>query len=299
MEATFTAKTEISDEQVQRAESMSDYLNALAEETVAELVASMPEDVVGRYPFTRLYHDLHLKGNNPVLFGYPERRVGGWVHNRFRKQTMYPKEGTVSKNVSMEVQWTGTGEPAWPEGAEPQELEFNKEFIVEDRANQEELEKALTEVKSSKKRRIVKSNPKPLIDPTKVKKPMCSKHDTRMQFDAVENKWVCPMPDCKLVKRPKRDEDDKHVILGKGNVEFRMVQQGDKTTVVLISDDNVALDITKFVDLNKIISDYDIQLLAEEADKAGRFNFLIPTENEVGLSVKIVVMGAADIVRFK
>lgn len=77
------------------------------------------------------------------------------------------------------------------------------------------------------------------------KAPVCPKHETRMVFDKTENIWACPETDCKIIFRPKADDRPPGtVVLGKGNVSIKTDGTG---TLLFVSDDNVALDISKYV----------------------------------------------------
>lgn len=296
---TFEHSAWVSDEYIRRtSETTEQVFNNKVKEVCEEIVASLPEELVGKYPFTRIYHDLHLlkaedgraypRGPNDQLFGHPERRVEGWIHNRFRHQKLYPKDGSITP-VSLTINGESVGEDLKPK---------SKKVTIADsvvRQNQKLLEEAMTKTVVRKKK--TPTAVRPLVDPTKVKKPECSLHGVKMQFDPAEAKWRCPTPGCTLVKRPKRDSDDKHVVLGKGNVELRYVQVEDECRLILISDDNVALDITKFVDVDSLLESSDLINQVKEADEAGVFNFVIEVPQEFDMKMKVVVMGVPDIVK--
>jgi hypothetical protein len=273
-------------------------LSKHAERTVEELIASLPEEVIGKYPFTRLYHDLHIlddvgrhRPSSTLLWGHPDREVPGWVHDRFRHQKYYPKDKTITPvPLTLEGESTGVVLPDDPI-VPPSRV---KQFQEPD--NHKELVAAMA-TKTAGKRKTVSKIDKPLVDPNKIKKPSCSEHEVKMQFDPVENKWRCTIPGCNKIKRPKRDDDSKRVVLGKGSVQLRLIQDGEQTTVILISDDNVALDITKFVDVERLIENADITTLAQEADELGHYNFTVGSEYGIPMKMNIVVMGVPDVVK--
>lgn len=100
------------------------------------------------------------------------------------------------------------------------------------------------------KPKIVRHDP---INPGKVKKPFCPIHKEVMDFDPVAQKFRCPTVPCNQVARPKRDSDDKILTLGEGQLQVRFVMRpGVQPQVVLVSDDNVALDITTLVPITVV-----------------------------------------------
>jgi len=104
------------------------------------------------------------------------------------------------------------------------------------------------------------------------RKPHCPVHtDTSMEYDEEGGKWRCPSPGCKLVARPKQDTPVGKLVMGKGQLDLRVVypDDGGEPSLVLIADNNVALDITSIVDMEKFREFNDYPSAAARAKRAG------------------------------
>lgn len=145
-------------------------------------------------------------------------------------------------------------------------------------------------MRSTKKVVTVKGAGKP------VKKPLCAVHKTEMRFDPGDQKWRCMEDNCNLVARPKRDAEDKSVLIGKGSVSLRIVHDGVSTRALLISDDNIALDITAYVNPAQVQTQFDLGKQALAASRNGKDTFTIPTEHPFTIKVKAAMIGATTYV---
>ena len=147
-----------------------------------------------------------------------------------------------------------------------------------------------------KKKRVVEKKGAP-INPAKVKAPDCAIHHVPMEYDPTELKWRCPQYDeCGMVARPKRDADDRNVILGKGSTHLRLVEHQGKLKVLVMSDDNVAVDITIFCDPIRIARVCKKEI--ENAVDNGHNEALVEFDDLVALSLrfdKVYVMGTSNI----
>lgn len=95
---------------------------------------------------------------------------------------------------------------------------------------------------------------------TPVRKPRCNNRDhdepPEMEFFPEDGVWKCPEPGCKTIARPKGDAVPVgQVLLGKGQLDFRVIfdQPGGKPSILLLADNNVALDITPYVDMENFL----------------------------------------------
>lgn len=85
-----------------------------------------------------------------------------------------------------------------------------------------------------------------------VKVPECPMHKAKMVFDADENIWNCPEDGCEIIFRPKQEERPLgSVVVGKGATSMKVIRtsggNGALTKILLVSDDNVAIDISNYV----------------------------------------------------
>lgn len=129
-------------------------------------------------------------------------------------------------------------------------------------------------------------------NPRTVKKPMCPVHlDTVMVFNAVRSVWECQHKGCHIIAQPKNEPEQGKILLGKGEVSLRVVcQEGRPPAIVLISDDNVALDITNHVTLTDIDNSFDMNSVVNRARKAGADSTSIPIAKFVSIGVKASVV---------
>lgn len=246
--------------------------------TIEELINSVPVDKIGLYPFARIWYDVHYPEKSKLLWN-PDRDVPGYVFSRAYKT--YPRDkgkATANYNITLNIDRSV----------------LNKVEEVSQQQELQEIREAINMAATAKKK-VIKRAPIQGFDPGKVKSPECVNHKEPMIFDKVEQKWRCPVDGCKVVARPKRDEDDKTVILGKGGLQLRLVAEDDKRSVVLISDDNVALNITKFVDLDEIIERFDVMDQAKVASSNGKENIATPTDKTIGITMRLVIMGTTDL----
>lgn len=130
---------------------------------------------------------------------------------------------------------------------------------------------------------IVRQSP---INTAKVRKPHCPIDKIEMQFDAAAQKFFCPEPTCHQVARPKRDSDDKQVILGRGELQVRfIIQPSARPRVILISDDNVALDLTDQIPpvvVGKLAKEFTEKYIQGNVDRMERM-VSVPTRTLAGL----------------
>ena len=79
------------------------------------------------------------------------------------------------------------------------------------------------------------------------KKPKCPLHHVEMKFDPLRGAWWCETDGCKQIALPKRERIEGQLLLGKGKIQMRIAypDKGEDPRLILISDDNVALDITE------------------------------------------------------
>lgn len=262
----WTRKTSIGEDAINRATNVTTLFIHQVTAMTEELINSVPTEKIGAYPFARIWYDQKKQGR--TYLWAPGMDLPGWVFSK-AYQT-YPRDKSVKKET------------------------------VESIANEEnfnEMKEALKVANTTtKKKRVVKRAPlPPAFDASKVRAPLCVKHETPMTFDMMEEKWRCTTDGCKVVSRPKRDEDDRNVIMGKGGLQLRLVCQDGERNVVLISDDNIALDITKMVNLDELLNDFGVMEQAALAEKTGKEIFTIPIEQAVAFSMPLVVMGASDL----
>jgi hypothetical protein len=258
----------IRNEALARATDLVEVVVGAVYDAIENVINAIPIEIIGLYPFARIWHDSHVSG--PKLVWYPKLKVEGWVFSKAYME--YPKDRGASEATTLSDYESNEIEPI----------------------NESDLKGVLK--MAEKKKRTVRRAPLPKsFDPSNVRPPQCPIHNDNMYFDAVGQKWRCNTQGCRQVARPARDEDDKTVILGKGSLQLRLVAQNGDRSVVLISDDNVCLDVTKLVDVDEVISKFDAEDQARAAAENGKENFSIPNEQTIGLSARLVVIGATDL----
>ena len=93
---------------------------------------------------------------------------------------------------------------------------------------------------------------------TPMRKPRCKnrEHDDapEMVYDPEEGVWKCP-EGCGTIARPKSDSPVGTVQLGKGRLDLRVlfVEPGKKPSILLVADNNLALDITEYVEMDNFL----------------------------------------------
>ena len=269
----YNKKIKISVQQLEIANDVVSLVAVNIFDSIESLIGSIPIEDIGAYPFARIWHDTHTY--NEKLLWHPERAVPGWVFPRAYQ--IYPKD--QSANIKRK------------QPAPVQQVSDNVSFDK----MKEVLDVSTNTKKPAAKKRTVKRAPIQGFDPSKVRAPNCPIHHTEMYFDHIEQKWRCNKAGCRQVARPARDDDDKTVVLGKGGLQLRLVAQEGKRSVVLISDDNIALNITSMVDVDEICDAFDVKNQAAAAVKTGKEVISIPTEHNVLLRAKLVVMGTSDL----
>lgn len=270
--------------------------------TCLRLLVTMGDSVTGKYPLTRLYADMSLKQR---LLMRPDQKIPGWVFPKYADKIKNgaPEEGSLQPLKNVEMVDNSTGVPLKPapsfddeDALDDDELEERLAKSIFDatvRNQAEDLRKVAKSAKRTvtRKKRVATSPPH--INPNKVKKMHCPVHtSTEMEFSPVKQKWKCPRPDCKMSARPVKDEDDRSVQIGKGDTSLRIVVDQSDITVLLLSDDNLALNITPFIDVNEFIIANGLVELAEQAKKNDRDEFVDTTERPLLLNLRVGVIGA-------
>lgn len=130
-------------------------------------------------------------------------------------------------------------------------------------------------------------------NPAKVKKPFCPVHTTKaMIFNSIRSVWECEFSDCKIIAHPREEAEQGRVTLGKGEVTLRMVcQEGKAPSIVLISDDNIALDITNLVSVDEIVSSFQMNDVMRSANVMD--NVSIPVAHGFTIKTKASISNAA------
>lgn len=274
---------QVSQEEIARANSPEDLLiDTTTELFIRNVVRN--EELIGKYPFTRIWADINLQKQKCNLSWNPSEEVPGWVHNYYRKRAvlrqMFPKENYNGGRLYVS-----------------EELKQINIPVPESNPEKEESLKAIREsirvAKNTKGKKVVRRAPVKGLDLSKVKAPVCKDHDTEMIYDPVEMKWRCGIQGCNLVARPKRDSDDKTVIIGKGGIQLRLIFHEGERHVMMISDDNVALNVTDFVDIDSLMDRFDVETVAKEME--GKSEFTISVERVVPMAMRLNVMGADQI----
>lgn len=300
----FKNELRIDDEHARRFNDYEKFIGLVLEQlerACQDLTVGMGEEFTGKYPFARLWADRHLTKNKVPFFCNPGKDIPGWVWPLVKQKSTYPEDGTViAKSATREfdsADITDDGNDAITERARKTARMLGRtskanihgahpEMILEG------IEMAKTDTKEKRKVKVVKK----AIDPNTIKKPNCKIHNTAMEFDPVTQKWRCTVEGCNLVARPKGDDTDREVRVGKGNIQCRLISNEGELTVVLISDDNVTLDITRFVDIRKLIDEFDAVNIADAASTNGRETFSINDPKQLPIKMSLTVMGATDLV---
>lgn len=270
-----------------------------------QLTVSIGESITGNYPFARLWCDRHLTGHSGY-FGHPNRPIPGWAWPKIKSKSDYPEDGIVtSKQITREfnsadIDGNGNDPISQSAFAEKESLRRKRQLLskiekTEIHGAHPEMILEGIEMANTKEKRKVKVVKK-AIDPSTVKKPNCKVHNASMEFDPVTQKWRCQVEGCNLVARPKGDDTDREVRVGKGNIQCRLISNEGELTVVLISDDNVTLDITRFVDVPKLMDEFDAVTIADAASTNGRETFSINDPKQLPIKMSLTVMGATDLV---
>ena len=145
-------------------------------------------------------------------------------------------------------------------------------------------------------RKVVVARGTAVRDPSKVRTPKCPVHpDLKMKFDAIRSVWACTDPTCKIIAQPKNEPEQGRVTLGKGNVQLRLVcGPNGSHSVVLISDDNIALDITQLVNIDEIKASFDMDRVVKAAGQSGLENISIPVANEFIVKAKASISNSSQ-----
>ncbi len=130
-----------------------------------------------------------------------------------------------------------------------------------------------------------------------VSKPTCPVHKSvDMSFNAIRQVWECKEMGCKLIARPKQEQAEGTVVLGKGNIEMRLVytDPGVEPRVVLMSDNNVALDVTDFVDMVQLTQRFDVDGKIRQAKQQG-VSITRVAANQVPLKMPLAILGLDNV----
>lgn len=109
---------------------------------------------------------------------------------------------------------------------------------------------------------------------TPMRKPRCKNRDhddaPEMVYDQEEGVWKCP-EGCGTIARPKSDTPVGTVQLGKGRLDLRVlfVEPGKKPSILLVADNNLALDITEYVEMDNFLRYSRAVQKAQEASANG------------------------------
>jgi hypothetical protein len=254
-----------------------------------EKLYEMGAGITGKYPLVRLYADYHLVGLQTLLF-YPEREIPGWIFAKYKKQDEYPEELSAADAQKIFDN----------RGVKESKDESNIEEPVKksEMPNPWDVLKEADTVAQTKKRKVTVVKPK--INPNRVKKPQCAKHETEMEYSPVDNKWHCTTDGCGMVARPKRDAEDKTLLLGKGGTSLRIValtnEHKGQVALVLLSDDNIALDVSEYMpktELADLVSSKDLLAQSQRAAENGQDTFSIPGSVEIVLRLPASVVNTA------
>lgn len=257
-------------------------------ECVEPFTVSIGESETGRYPFIRLWADRHITSVE-LLFGHPEVDIPGFVFPKFRTNgegTEYPRHGSVTPRRPDVIGGTELPEVD-AEGDTEHSKILSSIHFTDTRKIERQIKMAQGKVK-------IKKRP---INPDRVKKPNCVKHDKPMEFDAVSQKWRCKVDGCNMVARPKDDENDRSVTIGKGGIQMRLIFHEGKATVLLISDNNIALDVTRWIDVDAMVRDLELEEKIKAADDEDQTSFVLTDQIATILKgLTLHIMGVDDYV---
>jgi hypothetical protein len=210
------------------------YLVSTVVNKVLEGATSLQEFLVpklGPYPYARFWMMNHLNNTGPLL---ASNEIPGWCWVKFRN-------------------------------AHPNKKCLKDEWGVADTKTKGANMPPRTVSRPQRKATTVRPQPPAGKAP---KKPKCPIHaDLEMKFSVIRNVWECPNEFCAQIAIPKRERVEGNVLIGKGEVSLRLVypEKGEDLHVVLITDDNVAIDITEYVDVDEIEEKYAIDEKVESA----------------------------------
>ena len=266
------------------------------DELVMRFAKGLPESLAGNYPHIRLWADMNLQSSGkPKLFGKPNTEIPGWVFGDWQSRTnrrydgLTPLPGMNIEGNSLPDNMVQNPDPNAPKIPIHQLDPSKKKIPLTD----EEVEGIMA---ATKKKRVVKTTP-PKIDPSKIKSPLCPVHHEKMSFDPVKYKWKCSAPGCKITSRPVRDEDDKSVQIGKGETSLRIVATDDEFAVLLVSDDNLALNITKLIPNIKVFLDSIGAIdLARTAEDQGITSVNDRTPRPVQFELRFGILGLTELI---
>lgn len=264
------------------------------ENACQELTVSIGEAITGDYPFARLWCDRHLtsRGKTEPYFGSPEIPIPGWAWPNIKRKSDYPEDGKVKRKP---ITITGDSERVIEETSPlRKKTTLLRMGVLDADLHGADADTILAGVEMATKRKVKVM--KKAIDPSTIKKPNCKFHNSPMEFDPVTQKWRCGVEGCNLTARPKGDDTDREVRVGKGNIQCRLISNEGELTVVLISDDNVTLDISRFVDIPKLMDVFDAVTIADAASENGRETFSINDAKQLPIKMSLTVMGATDLV---
>lgn len=225
----------------------------LAVEAAKENLGEYLYQVLGTYPFARLWMMQHLQIN---VSG--NRAVPGWAWVRFKS-----------------------------DGAHVGKVALKDSFGLVDKDSA-----VATQQVAKPKRKVATVKPEVKKPP---RKPKCPIHTQQMKFDTVRGVWTCETDGCKQIALPKRDRIEGQLLLGKGKVGVRLVypDKNEPPRLILISDDNVALDITDIVHqpVQELIDLQGVDELIEDAIERGVPEVTTKTKFKFEVRAAATVMG--------
>ena len=143
------------------------------------------------------------------------------------------------------------------------------------------------------KRRVVVSTKGATTNPARVRTPKCPLHTEQMVFNSVRTVWECPVTGCSIIAQPKNEPEQGRVTLGKGEIHLRIVCQENKSpAVILISDDNIALDITEMVNPAELRNSFDLDVAVKAVKNSGLSTISIPVIQKWSIKSKASVTNA-------
>lgn len=152
-------------------------------------------------------------------------------------------------------------------------------------------------VKIKRGRKIVVNRP---IMKQSSKVPQCREHKTNMKMNIIRGVWECVerANGCPIVARPKQDNEGSNIILGKGKVELRVFylrEDGrDIQRVMVVTDNNVAVDITDYVAVETIARTFDTEAVMREAKADGKTIARVSVQKSVNVTLPLSIYWTPD-----
>lgn len=301
------AKLKIDDRHIARAKDATLFVVGCIRHKRDEFIRQIIEGS-GDYPDVRLWAWEHLKVNAVDLMqGDP---LPGWVWPKWKQKHPRMKalrEGGIVDEDGNYFDANGNWQ-AYPDKRSRPEEEVEEPEVAQPEPKKEiegpdpwkqglrplydEIQDFTEGTTVAPKVRTVKGA---RLDHTKIKRPKCPVHKNEMVFDAVINKFVCNTEGCTMKASPKRSAENNDLIVGKGAVTARYICQPDgNDALVLISDDNVALDITNMVNMDAVRTKWDLDEVVKN-NRGGVQTVSIPLPQKVVLgSLRLSITNLPD-----